>query len=96
MAKARADIRSLARSHTASAIRTLVAIMREPKSQASARVSAATALLDRGWGKPKETFDINQRITLIELLRDWRGEEDPLALEDQSESLCDRGVEGNA
>ena len=51
MAKAKADIRSLARSHTEMALRTLVAIAKQPKAPAAARVSAAQALLDRGWGK---------------------------------------------
>jgi hypothetical protein len=54
MAKAPADIRSLARQHTESALKTLAAIMRQPKSPASARVAAAEALLNRGWGKPTQ------------------------------------------
>ena len=48
------DIESLARSHTKTAIRVLAGIMREPTVQPMARVAAAKALLDRGWGKPKE------------------------------------------
>jgi len=52
MAKASADIRSLARSHAPAALRTLKAIMNEPRAPAAARVSAAQALLDRGYGKP--------------------------------------------
>jgi hypothetical protein len=55
MAKAPTDIRSLARSHTETAIRVLAGIMREPDAPAAARVSAAQALLDRGWGKPDQT-----------------------------------------
>ena len=51
MAKAPADIRSLARSHTASAIRTLAKIMTNGKAAMSARVAAAATLLDRGHGK---------------------------------------------
>ncbi len=31
--------------------------MNEPKAPAAARVTAAVALLDRGWGKPKETVE---------------------------------------
>jgi len=57
MAKAPAEIRSLARSHTASAVKTLAGIMNEKKAPAAARVSAATALLDRGWGKPAQPVD---------------------------------------
>lgn len=54
MAKAKADIRSLARSHTESAIKTLAGIMNQQKAPAAARVKAAEALLDRGWGKAKQ------------------------------------------
>lgn len=45
------DIKSLARSHTDQMIRVLVSIAGQAKAQPGARVAAATALLDRGWGK---------------------------------------------
>jgi hypothetical protein len=45
------EIRSLARSHTRTAINVLVGIMRSKDQTAAARVSAANAILDRGWGK---------------------------------------------
>jgi hypothetical protein len=61
MAKTPTDIRSLARSHTAKAIRTLAGIMNEPRAPASARVSAAVALLDRGWGKPQQAVEMDWR-----------------------------------
>lgn len=51
MAKATIDIRSLARSHTKSAIKVLAGIMNQGDCAPGARVSAAEALLDRGWGK---------------------------------------------
>ncbi len=51
MAKASTEIRSLARSHTETALNTLVGIMRQDAAPAAARVAAAQALLDRGWGK---------------------------------------------
>ena len=54
MAKAQADIRSLARAHTATAIKTLVGIMNQSEAPAASRVAAASAILDRGWGKPKQ------------------------------------------
>jgi hypothetical protein len=54
MAKATADIRSLARAQTALAIRTLTGVCGSKAAPASARVSAASALLDRGWGKPAQ------------------------------------------
>lgn len=51
MAKAVTEIRSLARSHTRTALNVLVGIMRSKDATAAARVTAATAILDRGWGK---------------------------------------------
>lgn len=54
MAKAPTEIRSLARSHTETAINTLVGIMRQEEAPPAARVSAAQAILDRGWGKPTQ------------------------------------------
>ena len=51
MAKTLTQIRSLARSHTRTAVNVLVGIMRSNDATAAARVSAANAILDRGWGK---------------------------------------------
>lgn len=72
MAKASVDIRSLARSHTVTAVRTLAGIMQEKKCPAAARIAAATALLDRGWGKPTQPIsgdDENPlQIGVIELV----------------------------
>jgi hypothetical protein len=50
-AKALTSVRSLARSHTRTAISVLAKIMRSENATPAARVSAANALLDRGWGK---------------------------------------------
>lgn len=63
MAKAPTDIRSLARSHTESALRVLSHIMNEPDAPHSARVAAATALLDRGWGKPSQAIELSGEVT---------------------------------
>jgi hypothetical protein len=49
-----AEVKELARVHTGQAIETLVSIMTNPKSAPAARVSAANALLDRGYGKPPQ------------------------------------------
>jgi hypothetical protein len=49
-----AEIKELARAHTGKAIETLVSIMDNPKAAPAARVSAANALLDRGYGKPPQ------------------------------------------
>jgi hypothetical protein len=70
MAKALTDIRSLARSHTESALKVLAGIMNEKEAPPAARVSAATALLDRGWGKPAQTVDMNVRKAIAKDLHD--------------------------
>ena len=49
-----AEVKELAREHTGKAVETLVSIMTNPKAAAAARVSAANALLDRGYGKPPQ------------------------------------------
>jgi len=48
------DLRSLARSWTNQALQTLAGIAREGKNE-SARVAAAIALLDRGWGRAPQS-----------------------------------------
>ena len=53
MAKAPTDLRSLARSYTELAVQTLAGIAQNGQNE-GARVSAATSLLDRGWGKPTQ------------------------------------------
>ena len=49
--KAAAEIKALAKKHSKAAIKVLAAIMNQADGPATARVSAAQALLDRGWGK---------------------------------------------
>lgn len=56
MPKAVTEIRSLARSHTRTALNVLVAVMRSTKATPPARVAAANAILDRGWGKPTQAL----------------------------------------
>jgi len=74
MPKAPPDLRSLARSHTETAVRVLAGIMREKKSGASARVAASEALLNRGWGKPVQTLAGDEenplRVTIRKMLND--------------------------
>jgi hypothetical protein len=43
--------------HSRKAVKTLAAIMNEPRAPYAARVAAAEALLDRGWGKPKQSHE---------------------------------------
>jgi len=71
VAKTPTQIKSLARTHTESAINVLAGIMREAESAPAARVAAATALLDRGWGKPTQPVagdDDHDAITVREIV----------------------------
>jgi hypothetical protein len=43
-----------ARDHTTKALQALVGTLDDPMATAAAKVSAAIAVLDRGWGKPTE------------------------------------------
>lgn len=57
MAKSRTEVRALARSHTRTAVSVLIRVMRSKDATAAARVSAANAILDRGWGKATQPLE---------------------------------------
>jgi hypothetical protein len=57
MPRAVTEIRSLARSHTRTALNLLVGVMRSKDATAAAKVSAANAILDRGWGKAAQAIE---------------------------------------
>lgn len=52
-------LRDVARAHTKVAIATLVEIMKNKKVPAAARVHAACAILDRGYGKPVQSTELS-------------------------------------
>lgn len=56
-ARTRTEIRSLARSHTRTALKVLVGIMRSDDATPAVRLSAANAILDRGWGKSAQPIE---------------------------------------
>ena len=55
--KATASIRDAAQAYTEDALRTLVEVMNDKEQPGPARVGAANAILDRGYGKPKQEVD---------------------------------------
>jgi hypothetical protein len=57
MAKTPLEIKSLARAHTQTALKTLHGVMTSPDAPAAAKVAASQALLDRGWGKPSQSLE---------------------------------------
>ena len=88
MTKAKADIRSLARAQTGLAVRTLTGICGSEAAPAAARVSAACALLDRGWGKaiqPHADADGEPLRIVIRRIGDTGSEAElPLVIEHQT------------
>ena len=71
MAKTPTQIASLARVHTEKAINCLVGIMENGASE-PAKVTAAQALLDRGWGKPAQPVDGDGDGGPVQLTVTWR------------------------
>ena len=55
------DLAELARTYTVAAVETLAEIMQDKDAPPSARVSAATAMLDRGYGKPPQHGSLIRR-----------------------------------
>ena len=67
------DLKSLARAYTTLSVDTLSGVAQAGTSEA-ARVAAAIALLDRGWGKPMQPTEnkIEGKVEII--LRDLAAE----------------------
>ena len=55
--KATAAVREVAQLYTLEAIEVLAGLMRDPTAPHAARVSAASALLDRGHGRPRQELE---------------------------------------
>jgi len=69
MPKAPTQIRSLARGHTETAVNVLAGIMNKEEAADSARVAAASALLDRGWGKPTQPISGDDEAPPLQIQR---------------------------
>ena len=81
-----AEVRALAQEKTAAMIEVLGRVALNPKAPFAARVAAASQILDRGWGKPHQSMDINH------------GAKDGLAalLEEINGRFAIRNIEGTA
>lgn len=53
------ELRALAREHTKPAVEAIIAVMKNKKAPAGARVTAAAEILDRGWGRAAQTVEAN-------------------------------------
>jgi hypothetical protein len=62
------DVQELARQHTTTAVETFVSIMTNSKAPPAARVSAANALLDRGYGKASQHITGEGRSDFIHFI----------------------------
>jgi len=56
--KATKDLAEAAREYTHEALKVMVAIMRDESAPEAARISAAEAVLCRGYGKPKQSVEL--------------------------------------
>ena len=64
-----AEVQDLACEHTTVAVAALVEVLSDKKSPPSARVAAASALLDRGWGKAVQGLEISGGVT-VDIIKD--------------------------
>ena len=62
------DLTQAARERTDKALNTLESALDDAKCPWSAKITAAVALIDRGWGKPKETIEAAHKITIEDLV----------------------------
>lgn len=53
-------VREIAGTHSVQAVQVLIDIMNDRKAAVNSRVTAATAILDRAIGKPKEFLEITK------------------------------------
>lgn len=56
--EAKRALAEMAQEHAEAAMRTLASIHADPETPAAARVSAATAILDRAYGRPPQSLDL--------------------------------------
>ncbi len=69
--KINSELREAARQHTQAALAALVDIMSDENAPAAARVNAASAILDRGHGKPTQSVDVDHTANISNLMVQW-------------------------
>jgi hypothetical protein len=98
MPRALTDIKAAARIHTKSALHTLAKIMTCEEAPHAARVAAAQALLNRGWGQPAQAIEIAGELThnvirapqVIDNTIEWSNQHVPIehrSIEDASQEV---------
>lgn len=74
--KATADVKAAAQVYTSKAIKVLATIMDDTKQAGAARVAAANAILDRGYGKPTQAVSHGGQVT-VRTLADFYSDQTP-------------------
>lgn len=59
VSQAKLDIAAMAKEHAEIALKVLVSVANNTKAPSAARVSAASAILDRGFGKPRQSVEVD-------------------------------------
>lgn len=81
--EAKATLEELARSYTDRALNTLISVAEKSESD-SARVAAATALLDRGYGRPHQSQTVTMTagdafVQMLKVVNERRAQNGPVA-----------------
>lgn len=63
------DVKALARVHTETALNVLAKVMSAHDAPPAARVAAAQAILNRGWGQPHQSIDMTAEVTTTKVIR---------------------------
>lgn len=64
------ELKGRAQAYSVEALDTLHALMRDPEQSGAVRVSAAVAIMDRGYGKPTVTVDMQPKRTIADYTTD--------------------------
>jgi hypothetical protein len=68
--KSATEIASLARAHTVTVLNMLIGIVNREDASPTARIAAGLALLDRGWGKPTQSVNVNDERRSWEIVNE--------------------------
>ena len=92
--KSRTEIASLARGYTETVLKMLAGLVTREDVAPAARIAAGIALLDRGWGKPTQSFDLqDERPPVTEIFNRIVDPENPDRLEFVLERVGPNGWE---
>ena len=66
-----AKMRELCKAQTVPALKKLARLMEDDEQPGNVQLQAATALLDRAWGKPQQQIDVDveHKTTFVDVLR---------------------------